>query len=180
MYPVGVVSSPAKDEAADPFVRFRDRIVTDAGTLDAVLADLGDALGGVLVGAGSFDRADCTLASSRCICAVSERMCVSELDAGSLCVVGRVLVDRFAGVRRDAPPDMRGPAAARLSVPMLGCVRGLGVALLSSDGRRDLRGSEPYMPGALAIDLRIEAEASDMGGDGGSCTSETVCATRAS
>ena len=82
---VGVASSPSTDEEAeDPAVRFRDRIVTDAGTLDAALIDRGEARGGVVAGAGSLDRTECTLASRRCICAVSERMWESELEAGSL------------------------------------------------------------------------------------------------
>ena len=62
---VGVVSSPARDEVDDPTARFRDRIVTVDGTPCA--ANLGDTRGGVCAGAGSFDRACCTLASRRCI-----------------------------------------------------------------------------------------------------------------
>jgi hypothetical protein len=66
---VGVVSSPCTDEdAVEPIVRFRDRIVTLDGTLWAPCTeDRGDARGGVLTGAGSFDLADCTRASNRCI-----------------------------------------------------------------------------------------------------------------
>ena len=75
---VGVVSSPATYE---PVVRFLERIVTVDGTTPK---PLGEALGGVLVGAGSLDRADWTLASRRCICAVRDRMCVRELEAGIL------------------------------------------------------------------------------------------------
>lgn len=44
---VGVVSSPATDEAADPMVRFRERMVTVAGTLAPLTEDRGDARGGV-------------------------------------------------------------------------------------------------------------------------------------
>ena len=86
-------------------------------------------------------------------------------------MAGRALLGRFAGVRRDAPPpEMRLPAA-RVSVPVLGLDRDLGVTLLSSDGSRDLR-SPPVLLAALAdaVDLGRGAEASDMGGDGGSCT----------
>jgi hypothetical protein len=44
---VGVVSSPARDEAEDPAVLFRERIVTVDGTLVPLATDLGDARGGV-------------------------------------------------------------------------------------------------------------------------------------
>ncbi len=74
---VGVVSSPsaATEDVVEPTVRFLDRIVTVDGTWDPPMTDdLGDDRGGVLTGAGSLERADCTLASSRCICAVRERM----------------------------------------------------------------------------------------------------------
>src|SRR5688572_13194073 len=114
---VGVVSSPAtEDEAVDPTVRFRERIVIEEGT-DVVLelkSVRGDARGGVCVGAGSFERADCTRASSRCICAVSVLMCDSELDEGSLCVPGRTL--RLAGVRNGAPPVEGSPPDGRAAV----------------------------------------------------------------
>jgi hypothetical protein len=65
--------------AAEPGARFLLLIVTVDGTEEP----MGDALGGVAVGAGNFERAECTRASSRCICAVSERMCDSEFDVGS-------------------------------------------------------------------------------------------------
>ena len=54
---MGVVSSPATDEAVEPIVRFRERTVTVEGTLTPLKDDLGDARGGVLVGAGSLERA---------------------------------------------------------------------------------------------------------------------------
>jgi hypothetical protein len=73
----GVVSSPAALEVVDPTVRLRLRIVTVDGTL---VIPRGDERGGVVVGAGSLDRAECTRASRRCIWAVSVRMCVSEFD----------------------------------------------------------------------------------------------------
>lgn len=133
-------------------------------------ADLGDARGGVCVGAGSLDRADCTLASRRCIWAVSDRICDSELEAGILCFdkLGFV-VDRGAGVRRfEAPPETRLPCRAAADL-----TRGLGVMLWSRDGSRDLRGTAP--PGLVAVvALAMGADASDMGGEGGSCTSESV------
>jgi len=80
---VGVASSvPATDDAALPTVRFLDRIVTVEGT--GTPAVRGDARGGVVTGAGSLERTDCTRASSRCICAVSERMCDNEVELGIL------------------------------------------------------------------------------------------------
>lgn len=163
---VGVFSSPARDEADDPAARFRERMVTvDGKDTPWAAADLGDARGGVCVGAGSFDLADCTLASSRCICAVSERICVRELEAGSLCFARLGLVIALgAGVRRlDALPETRGPWRALADL-----TRGFGVMLLSrDDGRRDLRES-PLPSLAAALDLAKGAEASDIGGDGGS------------
>lgn len=54
----------ATEDAADPPVRFRLRTVTEDGM---AIEDLGDARGGVVMGAGSLERAECTRASSRCI-----------------------------------------------------------------------------------------------------------------
>ncbi len=72
---VGVVSSPACDDAVEPAVRLRERIVTVDGTpVTSLAADLGDARGGVFVGPGSFDRTDCTRASKRCIFSVRDRI----------------------------------------------------------------------------------------------------------
>lgn len=167
---VGVVSSPLTDEpVVDPTVRLRERIVTVAGTLEAPWIDeRGEARGGVLVGPGSFERADCTRASSRCICAVSERMWDRELEAGSLCEAERGPVARFAGVRSVPPVEIRLPGARFGAV--IGSPLGLGVVLLSEDGNRDLRAA-----GVLAVDnLGRGAEASDMGGEGGSRNSESV------
>lgn len=81
---VGVVSSPTTDEAVDPVVRFLERTVTVDGTPVPLAADRGEARGGVCVGAGSLDRAEWTLASRRCICAVRVRICERELEAGIL------------------------------------------------------------------------------------------------
>lgn len=94
---VGVVSSASgllavavddTDAAEEPGPRFRDLMVTELGMPEPGPGseERGDGLGGVLVvdGAGSFERADCTRASSRCIWAVSVRMCASELDGGIL------------------------------------------------------------------------------------------------
>jgi len=72
---VGVASSPAvlpaKLEVVEPTVRLRLRIVMEDGTVPDVR---GEDLGGVLAGPGSFERAECTRASKRCICAVRVRM----------------------------------------------------------------------------------------------------------
>lgn len=80
---VGVASSPATLpatlEVVEPTVRFRLRMVTVDGT---AAEDRGENLGGVLIGPGSFERADCTRASRRCIWAVRVRMWVSELEGG--------------------------------------------------------------------------------------------------
>ena len=86
-------------DAVDPTVRLRLRIVTVDGTLTE---ERGEARGGVLTGAGSFERADWTRASRRAIWAVSVRICVSELEGGGLCGVARggLLMDVLcAGVR---------------------------------------------------------------------------------
>lgn len=54
---VGV--SSATDEAIEPKVRLRDRIVTVEGICGTPWTeDLGEARGGVWIGAGSFDLAD--------------------------------------------------------------------------------------------------------------------------
>ena len=171
---VGVVSSPATDDAAD---RFRDRIVTDDGTPAEPLTEArGDARGGVCVGAGSLDRTECTRASRRCICAVSVRICERELEAGILCVPGRAAVERFAGVRNAAglAPIEGRLAGARDVVEGAGLVRGFGVA--SAEGSRDLRAALDAAAGVLdaAAVLGRGAEASDMGGDGGSWTSDAA------
>ena len=72
----------------------------------------------------------------------------------------------------DPGPDSRDPGSLVVEAEaVLG--RGLGVALLSSDGRRDLRlrvGTPMGLPGVcLGSD-----EASDIGGDGGSVSSEAA------
>jgi hypothetical protein len=77
------VSSPGPIEeplVVVPLVRLRLRMVTLEGMWLCPIAESvrGDALGGVLIGAGSFDRADCTRCSSLCIWAVSVRICVRD------------------------------------------------------------------------------------------------------
>lgn len=165
---VGVASSPAALpatlEAVEPVARLRLRIVTVEGTLTE---DRGENFGGVLTGAGSLDRADCTRASRRCIWAVRVRMCVSELEGGIRWEVERgaalaadVLVG--AGVRRALPVvAMRLPGAR---VPDVNCF-GFGVTLLSEE-RRGFRW--PAKGVLMGMALARGADASDMGGDGGS------------
>lgn len=118
---VGVVSSPAMDEAVEPAVLFLERTVTVDGTTAPLR---GEARGGVYVGAGSLERAECTLASSRCICAVRVRIWERELEAGILCR----FVDRLAGVRKGTPPEGR-PLGKR--APEAGGLTPLGFGVVS-------------------------------------------------
>jgi len=87
---VSSLPSPPIDEvlAVLPPVRFLLRIVTLGGIYGIAEAPRGEARGGVLIGAGSLERADCTRCSSRCICAVSVRICVSDVELGSPLVAG--------------------------------------------------------------------------------------------
>ena len=81
--------------------------------------DRGDARGGVVVGAGSFERADWTRASSFCILPISPRIWYREPDRGVSVVVHVMLgLDDLegSGVRSmdgvDRPPagmGMEGP-----------------------------------------------------------------------
>lgn len=140
---VGVASSPATLpatlEAVEPTVRLRLRTVT----VDGMLTEpRGDALGGVLTGPGSFERADCTRASRRCIWAVRVRMWVSELEGGILCDdAARAALAREvfvgAGVRRVLPVVATRLPRGRV-VEDVNCL-GFGVTLLSAEGRRGLR-----------------------------------------
>jgi hypothetical protein len=65
-------------DALLPAVRLRLRMVMLDG-MPTVVELRGLARGGVLTGAGSFERADCTRCSRRCICAVRLRICVRPL-----------------------------------------------------------------------------------------------------
>lgn len=80
-----------------------------------------------------------------------------------------------AGVRNVDAPDGR-PPAGRTLPPTTGFVRALGVTVLSNDGKRDVLGKVPdgleNLPAGVAFGSG--AEASDIGGDGGSFTSETI------
>lgn len=160
---VGVVSSPAMDEAVEPAVRFLDRTVTVDGT---TLPLRGEARGGVKVGAGSLERAECTLASSFCIWAVSDRMWESELEAGSLC---RLVVRVVAGVRSGTPPDGR-PLGRR--APEAAGLAPLGFGVVSDVDSRGflmvpVAEALPDCDAALAF-LGRAADASEAEGDGGS------------
>lgn len=127
------------DDAVEPALRFLLRIVTEDGTVGTVL---GEPRGGVLAEpAGSLDRADCTRASRRCICAVSVRIWVSELEGGILCarvLGGGLLVVEFlwAGVRNAAEAvATRLPRVEELDAPPTDL--GLDAMLLSAEGNRD-------------------------------------------
>jgi hypothetical protein len=174
---VGVGSSPATEDAAEPLVRLRERIVIDAGILVALYTlVLGEARGGVRVGPGSLDRAECTRASSRCICAVRVRIWVSEFEVGSLFEAERGPTARWAGVRIVVVPpvEIRLPGARVVAVG--GLERGLGVvlALTSAEGRRERLTVLRWAEGLEAATLGRGAETSDMGGEGGSGNSERV------
>ena len=193
---VGVVSSPCTDGVPideRPVVvvpRLRERMVTLDGTLCAPCNDeRGEDRGGVLTGAGSLERADCTRASRRCICAVSERICESELlCGGSLCDVDRgAVVVRGAGVLVAGVTVATRAPGGRLLVDAVNL--GLGVTLWSAEGSRDFRGGAPTGAGVFGGPLAAAAatfgsgtEASDMGGDGGSrgpCGAPSSTAARA-
>jgi hypothetical protein len=86
------VSSAAADEllVVLALVRFLLLIVTLDGMKFWPKADRfrGEARGGVLTGAGSFDLADCTRCSSLCICAVRVRIWVRDVELGRPRVAG--------------------------------------------------------------------------------------------
>jgi len=180
---VGVVSSaPASDEAVDPTLRFLERIVTVDGTeTPPMTEDRGEARGGVLTGAGSFDLADCTRASRRCIWAVRDRIWEREFEGGSLWEVARVVLvgSGFAAGVRVAllVVATRVPGARALDDAVEAENLGLGVILWSADGSRDfLCVAGPGVLIGAPLAFGSGAEASDMGGDGGSWISETVSA----
>ncbi|KAI6766956.1 hypothetical protein HG531_011316 [Fusarium graminearum] len=172
---VGVGSSPVTEDAAEPLVRLRDLIVIEAGMLVALYTlVLGEARGGVRVGPGSLDRTECTRASSRCICAVRVRIWVSEFEVGSLFEAERGPTARWAGVRIVVVPpvEMRLPGARVVAVG--GLERGRGVVLISVEGRRERLTVLRWAEGLEAATLGRGAETSDMGGEGGSGSSERV------
>jgi hypothetical protein len=139
----------------------------------------GDAFGGVLTGPGSFDLADCTRCSRRCICAVSVLMCVRELELGiprvgaALPFVFRMTDGvafrvRVVLVGIDGPP---GPLELRKFPDWYMSPEGFGVVLESAVGSLNLVFG--LFNGVFAGGLAVE-DASDIGGEGGVGVSETV------
>lgn len=116
---------------------------------------------------GSLERADCTRASSRCIWAVRLRMWLSELGGGTLWEGARLVLDDE--VRWPGDRVVLDIFAFRLErevdvdpVKFLG----FGVIVFSAEGaNRPFRcRAGVLVPGSL----EKGAEASDIGGDGGS------------
>jgi len=108
-------------------------------------------------------------------------MCVREFDDGILCE-STVRLARFitlgTGVRAGLPVEAKRLAAARDPAPVTDGVYddfGFGVLLTSAETNRDLRVA--MEPGVLVIVvLQVEKETSDIGGEGGSLSSEIVSA----
>jgi hypothetical protein len=96
-------------------VRFRAlRTVTVAGMYVPLMAESGrgEARGGVEVGAGSLDRADCTRCSSRCILPIRPRIWTNDEELGTGPFSLRAVdMRRFAGVAIPLVRDVRGGRA---------------------------------------------------------------------
>lgn len=170
-FPDGVSDSPVMLPAVLPPVLFLLLIVT----LDGMWAwpneesDLGEARGGVLTGAGSFDLADWTRCSRRCICAVRVLICVSDVEfvvplvAAAFVLVllitaGVAFLLRFVtGVGAT-----EGPRDAR-KLPEGILVLGFGVVLESAVGTLSL------LRGFIGVITtgRLVVDDSDTGGEGG-------------
>jgi hypothetical protein len=129
------------------------------------------------MGAGSFDLADCTRCSNLCICAVSVRICVRDVELGSPRVAGAFVrvfrmtdgvAIRFRTVLMGVGP---GPMELRRLEEMLR-TEGLGVVLELPEGSFNL-----LLGGLIGVfeTGRVVAEASDIGGEGGVGVSETAC-----
>ena len=173
------VSSPVPPNeeplAVLPPVRFLLLIVTLGGMYPIAEAFLGDPRGGVLIGAGSFERADCTRCSRRCICAVRVRICVRDVELGKPLVAGAfALVLRMTagvafrflvvlGVGIDIPLEVRKPDEGYR------CAAGFGVVLESPEGSFNLLLGG--LLGVLAACIAV-VDASDIGGEGGVRASE--------
>lgn len=184
--PVGVESVVVLvvTDDTDPGPRLRDRIVILPGSINE---GRGDARGGVIVGPGSLERADCTRASRRCIWAVSDRMCEREVD-GAIPLGAARGAAGFAGTGRGAVVVVRDDTVADLVGGREDAEddsRGRGVTLESMDGNLDffcLVGAVTgvLIGGTLAVFGKGGgAEASDMGGEGGSLTGVLVDETEA-
>lgn len=176
----GVLSSVRTEEvlAVLPMVRLRLRIVTLEGMWVWPIAEplRGEARGGVLMGAGSFERADWTRCSSFCICAVRVRMCVRDCEFGMPRVAGAfvlafLMTDGVAFLFRDAVLGAGGPLEARKFPDGSRLAAGFGVVLESPDGSFNLlfgRFKGVFATGFVVFDD------SDIGGDGGVGVSDTV------
>lgn len=136
----------------------------------------GEARGGVGFGAGSLDRAFWTRASSFCILAVRDRMWDKDVDGGTPFVGPRAggglgAVDRVAGAVRSVEfvADRVGGRDDAEDDNL-----GLGVTVGSIEGSLDLLGLETgagvLIEGTLVFGSGAGADASDIGGDGGSLT----------
>lgn len=134
----------------------------------------------MLTGAGSFDLADCTRCSSLCICAVSVRIWVRDVELGRPLVAGAfALAFRITeGVAFLAREELAGAVGALEEVEVRKVDEedgyravGLGVVLESPEGSFILLlgGFIGVLTAGLA-----EPEASEIGGDGGVAVSETV------
>lgn len=114
----------------------------------------GEALGGVDVGAGNLDRADCTRCSSFCIFPIKPRICVREVELGNVAGSRFNVVRRLAGVANPVAEGSRECLGARDEK----CT-GLGVV----EFVRDRRGL--MVLAGVTADAGIDL--SDVGGDGG-------------
>lgn len=128
-------------------------------------------------GAGNLDLADWTRASSFCILAVSDRICDSDVEgaipfAGVRVGGGLGAVDRTDGVERCVVVVFARVGGRDDAVDES---LGRGVVLVSIDGSLDLcgffvGGIGVLIGGTLVLGSGGGADASDMGGDGGSFT----------
>lgn len=179
------------------------RIVTDDGIEVSPSADpareRGDTRGGVCVGAGSLDLADWTRSSSLCILPMSPRICCNEPEFGRPGGRSAAAMPFLECAWPPVAAPLAPPALLRLSREMLlrdatdGVDRPL--ALYASEVAREWvyrwvvfeacrdrvfwcgSGTEARWrgkPGVAVIDLRMLAEASEIGGDGGVAVPETM------
>jgi hypothetical protein len=177
----GVSSVAAEDVLAVlPTVLFLLLIVTLGGMWLWPIAEpfRGDARGGVLTGAGSFDLADWTRCSSFCICAVRVLMCVRDCEFGMPRVAGAfdlafLMTDGVAFLVRDELSGAVGPLELRKVPDGSRDAVGFGVVLESPEGSFNLLFGR--FIGVFATGF-VVVEDSDIGGDGGVGVSDTVSA----
>jgi hypothetical protein len=180
---VGVPSSPwidCDELATELGPRLRDLTETLDDTLVGPIELRGDMADGVdAPGPGSFDLARWTRSSRRCIWAVRLRMWDRELEPGALFDIARV-VRAAGGAPLAAPPGVRSiadpvvadrvPGVRPLEVS--GRMRGLAAACWSIDCIRVFRISPADADAGWKLGARGSgADASDIGGDGGSVSS---------